>query len=46
MSKFIDTSNIVELHKKIKENVDISNIFSNKIVGTKFKKVANINASH
>jgi hypothetical protein len=29
MSKFIDTTNIVELHKKIKENVDISNIFSN-----------------
>ena len=29
MSNFIETSNIVELHKKIKQNVNISNIFSN-----------------
>jgi hypothetical protein len=29
MSNFIETSNIVHLHQKIKENVNISNIFSN-----------------
>ena len=29
METFIETRNIVQLHKKIKENVDISNIFSN-----------------
>lgn len=29
METFIETRNIVQLHKKIKENVNISNIFSN-----------------